>query len=60
MEPVKARVTILRSKADPRLIAKAYDAAGNWTRKFIKLTWKGKNVLFDWPEGASWVLLESI
>lgn len=60
MEPVKAKVTLLRSKADPRLTAKAYDAAGNWTKKFVKLTWRGKTVLFDWPEGASWVLLESI
>jgi hypothetical protein len=59
MEPMKAKVTVLRSKVDSRLTARAYDIGGNGLKKPVKLTWKGKNVLFAWPEGASWVLLES-
>jgi len=59
MEPLKAKVMVLRSKVDPGMTAQPFDLAGHRMKKKIKLTWKGKNVSFVWPEGATWVLMES-
>lgn len=58
-ERVRAKVTIVRSKADPTLAAAAYDAAGHALKKTVPLVWRRKSVAFSWPEGAVWVLLES-
>jgi|GEM_PF-3443482 len=58
-EPLKAQVTLYRSRVETGLRLRAFDAMGQPLPKDIKRTWVGKNLYFHWPEGALWVLLES-
>ena len=58
LEPIQAKISVVRRSANAGLQARAYDASGKRLGERVAVQWKGKVLMFKWPLGASSVLLD--
>lgn len=52
VEPLQAKITLLRYKADPKLRIRALDANGQSLQTKVHVKWVKKNLVFSWVPGA--------
>ena len=55
LEPLKAKITLFRYKADPQLRARALDANGQVLPVKVPLKWVKNNLVFSWVPSAFYV-----
>jgi len=58
LEPIQARISVVRQGANAVVRAGAFDLTGERLTERVALQWKGKVLSFKWPPGASSVLLD--